>query len=515
MLTPHRPVVWPLTVLLAGVVVGIGGVSALSGTAGLVALGGLVLGVVLTVVLMHRPAVGGWLTPVALAQVALGIGLAVALAVALRSSGSSEQAFALYGQSKRLTLPAIIVVFAVFAATLLARGRTRRSTPLWWRGLALLVIASTTAALMAPRQLLDLDDAAQALTLMSGVLLMSWFGLQCDEWTASSERTLVFVLGAGAVGSGVIASGLTPFTSLLVPATFAALTLACRQPDSRGVYAVATVALLVLTARYLLRLDDETSGGLSLAVAGEVLGCAALFTLMLAPRRLRLPIMFVAAVSGIVALVRSGVGDLVLGRWQGFEDITLAHRGFETHQVIEALGHSPLSWLLGLGPAATVDLTGSPDASTLLAAGRTLSAVDDVHILSSYLLLKFGVLGLLWLTLFLGSIARLVRGVRNELAPFDQALLFFIAAGVVSSLPAATNLFTNPLPFLLLGMLEARRRVRHPCHSPLGIVTRADDDGAGPSQIEQESTSIEREHRTAEAMTSDSLVNDNGRESSP
>jgi hypothetical protein len=450
--------------LLAGVVVCVGLSLEVSGFLSRVLAAGCVLLLVVLIVLSHRGPDGEPLSPASMLVIAVALAMAFSAAVVLRQGGGHVQAFALYGQTKKLSLPTILTLFGVFAVALYSRPHSgsRHPLPLWWRLLAVVLVCSAAAALLVPRQPFPgFLDAAQGLALTVGILLLSWFGLQADRWTAREEVLLLVVLLVGALFGGFLASGLTPFNTLLVPGAFAATYLAVIRPLARAWLFPLAIGLSVLTVRALTILNTDTVGGLSIAVAGQVVGCALLLLIYLLPRILRPGMMIVALVGGGVALVRSGLIDLLTGSWRQFTDVTLAHRGYETHQVLGLLDRSPLSALIGLGPAATVNLTDSPDAGTLAASGRVLSAVDDVHLLPSWLLLKLGVAGLLWGVVFAAAVIRLSVGlVHHPEAQWDRAMLMFVAAGAASSLPAATNLFTNPLPALLIGVLLARQHAR-------------------------------------------------------
>src|SRR3954468_21057433 len=439
--------------LLVGTVLAVGVTLQFRGILALVAGGVCALLLLVTVILTHRTRSAAPLPPAALTVAALVLTLLFSVALNLRSASPEDAAFSYYGQTKQLTLPAVLVMFGIFALAVLTRsGRPRVLLPAWWTVLAGALVLSTVASVLVPRQAINLNDAAQALALLIGALMLSWLGFQAGRWSPGQESALLLVLLLGGLASGLLATRLVPFGSLLIPGTFAALLLAFTHPRHRVLFLVTGAVLGVLMVLQLVDLNDTTPGGLSIAVAGEAVGCVLLVLLYLLPRILRPLSTVVAVVGGGVALVRTHLVQLLTGQWQGFDDVTLAHRGYETHQVLDLLLHSPVSWLVGLGPAATVDLTASPDAGTLAASGRVLSTVDDVHLLSSYLLLKLGLAGLVWAVLLGAALVRLVSSlVRDHGAWWDRAVLMFVVAGVVSSLPAATNLFTNPLVFLLLG----------------------------------------------------------------
>jgi hypothetical protein len=468
-----RPAVW----IAAVTTVLVGAVLQLGGTLALVAAGGCALALFVLVVLAHRTRSDEPLNPATLLVTALILALVFSVGITLRSAGESGvQSFALYALAKRLTLPVVLLLVGIFALALLSRREARARMPAWWVALAAILLVSTTASILVSRQTLGASDALQGLALLIGVLLLSWFGLQTRRWSHREEQLLLATLFAGAAVSGLLVTGLTPFVTLLIPASFAALYLGLTAPRHRGRYALAALVLWALMANQLIVLNAATSGGLSMAVAGEVVGCVVLLGLYLTPRAARPALAAVAGVVAAVALVRSGLIDLLTGNWQRFPDVTLAHRGYETQQVLDLLGQSPVSLLLGLGPAGTVDLSASPDAGTLAAAGRVLAAVDDVHLLSSWLLLKMGVGGLVWAVLFGMAVVRLTSSLlRSPEAHWDRALLMFVAAGVVSSLPAATNLFTNPLPMLAIGLLMARATQR-----------RLDAEAAGPLPADED-----------------------------
>ena len=199
---------------------------------------------------------------------------------------------------------------------------------------------------------------------------------------------------------------------------------------------------------------------LSQAVEVQLVVSGFLLLCLILPLALRKALLLTFVPAAIIVAVHEQLVALMLGDYS-FSDVTLAERGYETEQVFGVLGgaHEFLTILLGAGPAATVNLTLAPDRATLSAAGRSLAAVDDVHLLTSYLLLKFGLVGLLFLGCLFGCVGRLAWRVVATAAkpePFDVLLLLFPAAAIVAALPAATDLFANPLMGLFVGVLFSR-----------------------------------------------------------
>jgi hypothetical protein len=163
--------------------------------------------------------------------------------------------------------------------------------------------------------------------------------------------------------------------------------------------------------------------------------------------------------AALIFFIQRGYYTLLTGQYQT-ADVTIAQRVFEARAVIEQLDATDLGMLFGLGPGATVDLSASPDAGTLAASGRDLLAVDDVHLLSAYLLLKLGAFGIVWSLLLFGAAWKAALpafGPSSADTTWRLLLLLYVVAGAVNALPAATNLFVNPLVPIFLGALWALR----------------------------------------------------------
>src|SRR4051794_17379554 len=101
-----RPVAWILAAAPLFVVTTL----QFDGTLRLITAGACTLFLVILVLLAHRTSSGGFLSPATLLVLALVLSLLFAAAIALRGGVNATQSFALYGQTKRLTLPVILLL---------------------------------------------------------------------------------------------------------------------------------------------------------------------------------------------------------------------------------------------------------------------------------------------------------------------------------------------------------------------------------------------------------------------
>jgi hypothetical protein len=382
----------------------------------------------------------------------LALSLAVTLAV-----GGGTQVFAAAGTSRRLVLPLVYLAAAVIVLRLGTGGRRLRIGPLWlWLPL---LLAGVSALANLGGFLADglPVNAVQGVLLLGGFTLLGVCGAATGRW-GPRERYWLLV---GATVAALLAASLrtlvlTPYGALVVPAAFLALLMTVHGRRHRLAWGAATVALVVLGSQAL-----RPGPGLpvSIAVLGQIAVCAGVVVTALLPRTLRAAALTVGTLGllGVVAL--PGVTAYLSGDYTG-DDVTLTQRAYETQQVLHEVQETALGPLVGRGPAATVDLTSSPDRETLRQSGRDLTAVDDVHLVTSYVILKTGALGLLW---WLWLLVVVVRALWSALAGAEvdvwrAALLLFVTSGLVAGFPAGTETFSNPLLPLLLGVLWAERR---------------------------------------------------------
>lgn len=364
------------------------------------------------------------------------------------------QVFESFGAAKRYGLPATYFLVAFALLMPFATNPSKRvSRPFWWGGLLFVVATGSFLSFVLQPQELAAIDIIQGLALTVGMLMISALGFRAADWPQDDQRLLMLTMGLGALLSQATGVGLGPFVALVVPVATALIYTGLRR--RRFLVAVTGVAIYAI-----LWFKMRGTATPSIAVLTQIGTCSGLLLLLAFGRGMRL---FLAAIGTSAAIILSwvsGLWTLMLGDWRVTKEVTLSHRAYEAYVVWRQVSEDPTTIIFGMGPSATVDLMGSPDARTLRAAGRNLVAVDDVHFLTSWMLLKFGLLGLAWLVVFLCAFMRESLHVLNQRVPdiFDVFMLMSVAAGLVTSLPAATNFFANPLLPLFMGILYARRK---------------------------------------------------------
>lgn len=369
-------------------------------------------------------------------------------AIALRSSGFS---FAESGQQRYISAP---FVYGSFALIALATTRYLAPRwPLWLIGLLIVTVLSTLfSPLAGPR--FTAGTLVQGLVLFGGTALFGICGLFDIEWVGSQQRRLLtLLLGVGAA-AGVLGLATGIFSALVLPTAALLIYLAFKQVRLWPLLAIIGGFIIVSSiSANADAVDPSAASTGQLVVAAGVLALAAL------PRRARFPVVALGVLGGLVMLSGSDIPGLFFGRGADLKDVTLAQRAYETQQVFHQISTNPSTLLFGAGPGATVDLTLSPDSDTLAGSGRTLDAVPSVHLLTSYVLMKTGFVGLIWLMVYISAAAAAaVRALRRPVPDLlDLSLVVFVLCGVIQAVPAATFLFSNPLPALALAILHRRK----------------------------------------------------------
>jgi hypothetical protein len=375
--------------------------------------------------------------------------------------GGEEQMFAAFGAAKQILLPTGYVAFAAVVLWTLTHPATITVLPLWWQAIVIIGVLSTMLSAFYSRQNVGIGNLLEGAALILGWALIALAGLRVPDWSNQMQWRMLLLLGIAAVFSTLIGARLGAFVSFNVPVTAALIYASARLKRRRLILLPLGIFMLASTAYSAI-----VGGAVSAALISQCIACSFLLIVALLPAFLRIIVSVLGLVAGIYVLFSRGIFDLMLGDpAPGIGDVTLTHRAYEAASVEKLINESFVSWLFGAGPAATVNLSGSPDVLTLLAAGRNITAVDDVHFLTSWILLKLGIFGLAWL-MFFGIVLcyELVR-VLNMPRPrtFEITLLFFVIGGVVAALPAATNFFANPLIPLFFGILVAKRRLESSC----------------------------------------------------
>lgn len=371
------------------------------------------------------------------------------ITLALGFAVPSAQVFAAYGLMKKIVLPLIYcVTFAVMLRPLPSGSRVR-VPPLWWWVLAISLTAGLAWSLFEG-QAPSFTAFGQDVLLVGGFLIQFHFAASVPHWTTRASTLLIGSILIGGLIGLLMSYQIGPYTAISPPAALGLIYIGLRYKKQRlmcvavGVAAAATMTIRVLT--------DPLA---SMAVMGGLGACVGILVISLAPRWMRRPLLLLGLAALLAFLQVDGTISLMRGFYQDVDDVTLAQRGFESHAVFLATDGPTAEPLLGLGPGGTVDLLGCPDADTLVAAGRDLRAVDDVHLLTSWVMMKFGAVGWLWLALLLGSLISTVWRFASYSRPAALEVIMAMCAccGVMSALPAATNFFSNPLMPLSLGVL--------------------------------------------------------------
>lgn len=388
-------------------------------------------------------------SPASLLTITLSISLIISglLSSILSVMSSALNAFQFFSFSKMIILPTVYLLVFI-ALTWMSKKSVGifRTLPLWWWVMLGILFVSTLFAIWIPRQLILLSPALQSLALILGLLVFVLTGAAPQKWsTAEKYALLSVVIGAG-VFVRISGVDLGPFSPMVFPAGVIALWLGAKQKEHR----------LLLLAFGILLLLPGLSTDLSLANISQLgvgLGLIVLFMIRRNYRRVLLAIGIIFAFLGAFV---SGLSKLLVGDANGVLDVTLSHRAFETMAVWEQNQKSPFSLLFGLGPSATIDLSQSPDINTLLWSGRDIFRVDDVHFISSWIFLKFGVIGLMVLLLlffWLGKELFAFISGSDQIDPFMGSIWIIVLSGLAFGSPAATYIFTYPLIGIGLGIL--------------------------------------------------------------
>lgn len=381
------------------------------------------------------------------ASLALSISLSISAELILSYLASSLNTFQLFGYSKMLILPAIYLIIMYLLIRMKGKySEISKILPVWWWGFAASLLVSTFLAFVNLRQHIQISPAFQGIGLLLGFLLFVLAGATPSQWLRNEKTAfLVLVIASGLFGS-ISGIDLGPFSPLLIPSGIILLWLGIRLPTHR----LLSISLGILVL--LPELSTEITLA-NLSQLGIGLGIILIFVLK---RRFRSVLLLFGLIAGVIMAIFSGLGRLLLGDGSGVEDVTLSHRAYETFAVWQQNLSNPVSLVFGLGPSATVDLSRSPDVATLLWSGRDVFRVDDVHFISSWVVLKFGLIGLIaLLVMFLWLLRELFVFINQSarVDPFIGSVWLLALSGITFGAPAATYIFTYPLIAIALGIL--------------------------------------------------------------
>ena len=388
-------------------------------------------------------------SPASVLTVTLSISLIVSVILAsiLSMVSSALNSFQFFSFSKMIILPTVYLLVFI-ALTWMSKQQVGvfRTLPLWWWVMLGILFVSTFFAIWIPRQLILLSPALQGLALILGLLVFVVTGAAAHKWSTAEKYALLFVVIGAGVFVRISGVDLGPFSPMVFPAGVIALWLGVRLREHR---------LLLLTFGILLLLPG-LSTDLSLANISQLAVGLGLIVLFMIRRKYRKVLLATGIIVVFIGASVSGLSKLLVGDSNGVLDVTLSHRAFETMAVWEQNLNSPFSFLFGLGPSATIDLSQSPDVNTLLWSGRDIFRVDDVHFISSWIVLKFGVVGLMVLLLlfiWLGKELFAFISASDQIDYFIGSIWIIVLSGLAFGSPAATYIFTYPLIGIGLGIL--------------------------------------------------------------
>lgn len=380
---------------------------------------------------------------------ALGI-VATATATILDS-----QSFAAAGLAKRIALP---ITYIVFALSILYRQRgepaARLQVPRIWQLLTTMVVIGLILQVLFGGTNVNLNATLQATALLLGAVILVAAGRTAGRWAMSDEEAVLKAIVFTGLLSGIIGLTFMPYAALFVPAVLIAL-LQIRRGKTGFILKLMTAAAI---ASWAFRTIFVSIQPVSIALILQIASCLIAIIIFRTHSSYK-GLVASSTTIGVLSLLLFLPSEFayLVGDY-AYQDVTLAQRGYETAQVLTLVAQSTERTLFGLGPGGVLNLTLSPDAVTLNAAGRDLSAVDDVHLLTTYFLMKFGLLGLFWLVgLFWFVVALMNRMTKaRSVSDFEVSLVLCLLAGIAAGIPAATNFLGNPLPFLAAGILIAR-----------------------------------------------------------
>ena len=139
-------------------------------------------------------------------------------------------------------------------------------------------------------------------------------------------------------------------------------------------------------------------------------------------------------------------------------DTSTAHRVYELNQVLKSIGGSYFTVLFGKGLGATVDISGTRDASVILAhKGRqNLGAVRVVHIGPAYVLLKAGVLGLcVYIYIIILSMHYAIKLLKPGNGLWEGAIGLSLMLFIIGTLFSFSIYVKSPSMWILYGFATA------------------------------------------------------------
>jgi hypothetical protein len=384
---------------------------------------------------------------------------------------SGSNGFIQYGLDTRIALPLIFVLLVpLVLAALPARLRSRalwtdralivrEARPLDWLAVAYALLILPDLALgvahHAPKSYI-----AQDLGFIVFFLFAYVAGRAIDSDSGRElAAELVTVLLLLAAAQKIFGWDTTPLFTYVEAACAGGLAFMLFQPRNRRFVALGVLALVLLGGDAVaIKNGTGSTTAVELAAALGIIGYLLIRERNLVPQW---AIVAVALAVFVGFLFFTADGVTVRGQYHGTDQSQIG-RTYEAHQVRAAIHGSPVSFLFGRGLGGSIDETQAPPlfAQSLVYGGRDLAHVQQVHLLPYEFLLKYGLLGFIWIATFVVGVAILgLRALEAAARRRDATLVVYAALpllGIAAALAAATHLQDNPLHALAVGVLVTR-----------------------------------------------------------
>jgi hypothetical protein len=393
------------------------------------------------------------------------VGITAALISNRTTTGS---VFAVTSAARSLAFPACMAVAMVALYSSNARVIGHRVSPALGFLLLAIVGGNLSSWLNTNSIQFDARSFLQDEFLLLGFPIFYLVGVALAASSPAYLRFGTWVIAIVGSVSVIFQVGFGNLVGVEVPLA-AALAIWGFLKKQRTLGVLALIATLALAVNPGERIDPSQENPSTAALASWVL-CLGWFAIVavVRPRLSRANfrrLLVLLIMTGLLGVLASDQVGLVLG-FGSSSDVTVTQRIYEAGRVSEVLDQSPGGAIWGAGFGSTMDLSSSPDASTLLSSGRDLFRVHAVHLLFSYVRWKMGLLGVLWIMAWLIELCvlcyRLALSSRTRAEVLAAALLCFPLSAFALGLPAATNLLINPLAPLATGYAWSVLRQRGP-----------------------------------------------------
>jgi hypothetical protein len=406
------------------------------------------------------------------------LGAAVAVSVVgdllVQRLSPNTNGFLRYGLDTRIALPMIVVLVGPLVLRALpirfrSRALWQERTAIWREARPLDWVAVAYGLLILPDLLLGLAHHAPKTYIAQDLGLIVFFlfayvagrTVTAEAGRASSIELVVVLLVMGAA-QALFGWDTTPIFTYVEAACTGAVAFALLQPSRSRLPLLAVALALLGNEAVAIKNGTGSTTAVELAAALGIILYLAARVWNLVPGWVLIGVA-VVGLAGFLAFAADGV--TVRGQYHGVDQSQLG-RTFEAHQVREAIHSSPVSFVFGRGLGGSIDEAKAPAlfAESLVYGGRDLAHVQEVHLLPYEFLLKYGLLGFVWLAVFVVGVAILgIRALEIAARRRDPTLVVYAALpllGIAAALAAATHLQDNPLNALAVGILVTRLEPR-------------------------------------------------------